>query len=353
MDRYPIPHPSILKEIIKREKPPAPLTAMIHIAEHCNVRCEFCWHHSFLRKNPLRPQRMETSTVLNMIQELALMGTTDITLSANGEPTIHPGFPEIVKSIKNAGMKLKVITNLSLLTPPIAKALAKTNLLVVNLAAIDEHSYQSIYAPKGKTTFANIQRNIKAMARLQNHGGPEIKIGFVITKNTYRHIPDIITIAEDCRVSSIRFKFMDPSPFTKPLILDSSDRQWLANEATKISRTQSSVKHNLFDILNELTPQEKKQTTNKTSTNHGRCFIGWIVININENGSVTLCCQNDQLVVGDWKKNSLKEIWEGQKAQEYRNSLKTKIDFENPLYHACRSCHYSNPKHYSRRFNHK
>lgn len=351
MDRYPIPHPAVLKEILRQEKPLAPLTAMIHITESCNVRCEFCWHHSYLRKEPLRPQHIETSTVLNMIEELSRMGTTDITLSANGEPTIHPGFSQMVDAIKEAKMRVKVITNLTQLSPSMAAALAKINLLVVNLAAADSASYQSIYAPRGKASFADVTRNIKALGRLQSHGGPQMKIGFVITRNTYRNIVSLVDLAEECQAHSIRFKFMDPSDFTQHLVLNSQDRQWLLDALPALIKKQTAVKHNLADILGELNSTSQKTTDQ--FLDHGRCFIGWLVININENGTVTLCCQNDHLVIGNWKQKPLREIWQGEKAQEFRHSTKTKIDFDNPLYHACRGCHYSNPKHYTRRFNHE
>jgi wyosine [tRNA(Phe)-imidazoG37] synthetase (radical SAM superfamily) len=352
MDRYPIPPPSTLKNILRQKIPTAPLTAMIHIIEHCNVRCEFCWHHSFLRKDLLRPQRMETSTVINMIEELARMGTTDITLSANGEPTLHPGFPSIVHAIKNHKMKLKVVTNLTLFSPEIATALSQTDLLVINLAVTNDSEYQAIYAPKGAVSFAQVTENIKKLSMLQSHKGPQVKIGYVITKNTFRHIAKIIELADACRVDSIRFKFMDPSSFTQSLILDNVDRQWLFSEITRIIKKTTSVTTNLQDILHTLSPPITQDTNLEEKQKHGRCFIGWIVMNINENGSVTLCCQNDQLIIGNWKEKSLRTIWEGEKAQEFRNQAKTKIDFNNPRWHACRGCAYSNPFHYTRRINH-
>lgn len=352
MDRYPIPHPTVLKDILRQKKPSAPLTAMIHITEHCNVRCEFCWHHSYFRPKPLRPQRMETSTVLSLIHQLAQMGTTDVTLSANGEPTIHPGFTQIIKTLKETGIKIKIITNLSLLSPSIAAALAQTNLLVVNLAAVDEESYQSIYAPRGNTTFSDVLKNIKILSKLQAHRGPEIKLGFVITRNTYHHIESLVNLAEEIQIASIRFKFMDPSSFTHHLILNDNDRQWLINKIPLILKKQKKVAHNLNDILQQLSPNLTKKKSSYKTIEHPRCFIGWLVININENGTVTLCCQNDQLIIGNWKEKSLREIWEGQKAQEFRESTKTRINFNNPLFHACRGCHYSNPQHYTRRINH-
>jgi MoaA/NifB/PqqE/SkfB family radical SAM enzyme len=351
MDRYPIPHPAILKEILRQERPFAPLTAMIHITEHCNVRCEFCWHHSFLKKDKHQPKRMETSAVIDIIQELGLMGTKDITLSANGEPTNHPGFSSIVKAIKNSGMRLKVVTNLTLFSPTIAVALAQADHLIINLAAVDPASYQSIYAPRGQVSFDQIINNIKTLARLQQHGGPQIKIGYVLTKNTFRQIAEVISLAEACRASSIRFKFMDPSSFTQSLMLDAHERQWLLDEITRNIKNPISITTNLRDILQTLSASTIKSSESKKEREHGRCFIGWLVMNINENGSVTLCCQNDHLIIGNWKEKPLREIWEGEKAREFRHSAKTKVDFNNPLWHACRGCHYSNPKHYSRRIN--
>lgn len=351
MDRYPIPHPTVLREIVRQKTPQGPLTAMIHITEHCNVRCEFCWHHSFLKTDHHRPQRMETSTVITMIQELASMGTMDITLSANGEPTLHPGFPAIVEAARNNSMRIKVVTNLTLFSPAIAAAIARTDQLIINLAAADNASYQSIYAPRGNLSFDQIVNNIKTLSALQKHGGPNIKIGFVITKNTYRKINDVIALAEDCGTFSIRFKFMDPSSFTESLVLDHNDRQWLITELARLIKNPTAVAHNLSDILQTLCASNAKDTKSQTQE-HGRCFIGWLVMNINENGTVTLCCQNDHLIIGNWKETPLLEIWQGNQAQEFRHSAQTKIDFDNPLWHACRGCHYSNPKNYTRRINH-
>lgn len=351
MDRYPIPAPAVLGKIIRKERPSAPLTAMFHITEHCNVRCEFCWHHSFLKTDHHRPQLMETSAVIDMINDLAQMGTTDITLSANGEPTLHPGFPSMVEAVKKAGMKLKVVTNLTLFSPTVAAALARTDLLVINFAATDDAIYQSIYAPRGAVSFEQITKNIRALAKLQKHGGPEIRLGYVITKNTFRNIEKFLHVAEACQAASIRFKFIDPLSFTQSLVLGDHDRQLLAEDIARILKQPVRVASNLRDILLSLSSSGTKKSASPDGEEHARCFIGWLVMNINENGSVTLCCQNDHLVIGNWKEKPLEEIWQGEKAQEFRHTAKRRIDFDNPLWHACRGCHYSNPKHYLRRVN--
>jgi wyosine [tRNA(Phe)-imidazoG37] synthetase (radical SAM superfamily) len=347
MDRYPIPNPTVIAKVLREPIPPAPLTAMIHIAEHCNVRCEFCWHHSFLRKETLKPVKVETAEVLTLIEHLEAMGTKDITLSANGEPTIHPGFSEIVNKIKNAGMKLKVVTNLTVFTPPVAAALGRTDHLIVNLAAWDEDSYKAIYAPRGQMSFADIIKNIKSLTELNN--GPKIKIGYVITKNNFRQIAEALNIASSSRVDSVRFKFIDPSDFTESLVLNNTDRSEMTPLVKELLKTPSTIQNNLADILKVLPGARLGE--DEALPEHGRCFVGWFVININEDGTVTLCCQNEELVIGNWREKPLQEIWNGQTAREFRNSAKTKIAFNHPTWHACRTCYYSDPKHYSRRMN--
>ena len=342
MDRYPIPNPTVISKVVRQPRPSAPLTAMIHIAEHCNVRCEFCWHHSFLRKEPLHPTKVETAEVIKLIEDLAHMGTNDITLSANGEPTIHPGFPAIVDTIKNYEIQLKVVTNLTILSPDVASALARTDHLIVNLGAWDETSYKAIYAPRGPISFTDIVKHIKTLATLSH--GPKIKIGYVITKNNFRRVREALELAHSCKVASVRFKLMDPSDFTGSLIIDQNDRQWLAAEIRNILNDKPAIENNLQSLLGTLAgPSEF------TLPEHGRCFVGWFVININEDGTTTLCCQNEELVIGNWRNEPLRKIWEDKKAQEFRNSAKTKLDFDHPLWHACRTCYYSDPNHYSRR----
>lgn len=350
MDRYPIPSPSVLREVIRKDKPPAPLTAMFHITEHCNVRCEFCWHHSFLRKDRLVPHKMDTTSVVELIEDLAAMGTTDITLSANGEPTLHPGFPAMVETAKKNNMRIKTVTNLTIVTPAIISALSRTDLLVINLAAVNQESYQAIYAPLGKVSFDQLLENIKALSALGKRG-PELKLGYVITKNNYRNVRDALKIAEDCGIPSIRFKIMDPSPFTEPLILNDEEKLWLSKEILTLNKIPTVISSNLSDILTMISPTRGGQKNGAQEVEHGRCFVGWFVMDINENGQITLCCQNDKLVIGNWKEQKLKDIWEGEKAQEFRNTTKTRIDFDHPLYHACRGCFYSNPKHYTRQIN--
>lgn len=296
---------------------------------------------------------METSAVLDMIRELAQMGTKDITLSANGEPTIHPGFSSMVNTIKNNGMRLKVVTNLTIFSPAIADALAQADHLIVNLAVTDPVSYQSTYAPKGRASFAQVVDNIKSLTKLQEHGGPQIKIGYVLTKNTFRQIASMLELAKGCGAAAIRFKFMDPSSFTRSLVLDNRDRQWLLDEIIRLTKTPTSVSTNLADIRRELSSPVGRSDGSPRQQKHGRCFVGWLVMSINENGSATLCCQNDHLIIGNWKKEPLREIWEGTKAREFRHSAKTKIDFNHPLWYACKTCCYSNPNHYIRRFNHE
>lgn len=273
------------------------------------------------------------------------MGTQEISLSAQGEPSCHPDFADIVQSIKDSGMGLTIITNCTLYSPRIAAAYAKADNLMINLAAFDESSYQDIHAPKSSAKFNRVIDNIRLFARIYSRKGrPLITLGFVISKNTFRQIKNALAMARDCGVATVRFKNIDPAPHTKSIQLTPAERRELASAIPLLIKKDHGISHNLSEILLELSAYE-----NKTPNNFGRCLVASLVIDIAEDGTVGLCCQNTKLRIGNWKKDTLKNIWSGSRARDLRKQALRRIDFSSELWQACRFCSFARIAHYINR----
>ncbi len=286
--------------------------------------------------------RISSDDCLRMIKELALMGTIKITLSSDGEPTLHPDFNEIVQAIINTQMRLTIITNLTVLNPSILSGVRKANNIIINLAGMDEESYQRIKAPNENITSAKIISNINTLTKIPKEHRPTITLKYVLTNKNMLNILTALEIGRTCLVNHVSFKLIDPYRFSKHLMLTNNDKVRLARHIHNLLKEPVVVKNNLKDLLYSLIQDSH---TNIAST-HGHCFVGWFVIKIKENGIVMHCGQNENLIIGNWKKESLKKIWYGVNAQEYRLKAK-RIDFENPKWSECRTCHYSNPKNYA------
>ena len=86
----------------------------------CNMRCIHCGTSAGKR----RPDELTTKEALDLIDELAGLGTRSITLSG-GEPLIREDWRELAARIKQQGISLYMVTNGSVLTPQVAADLAR------------------------------------------------------------------------------------------------------------------------------------------------------------------------------------------------------------------------------------
>lgn len=99
--------------------------AYIELTSECNLRCLHCYNESGVLRNLINMKEYE-----NILNSLPNGEDTTVTLSG-GEPLLHPLIWEFVKKLdeKEFGRKL-MITNATLITPEIAKALKAHNLSI-------------------------------------------------------------------------------------------------------------------------------------------------------------------------------------------------------------------------------
>jgi wyosine [tRNA(Phe)-imidazoG37] synthetase (radical SAM superfamily) len=95
-----------------------------------------------------------------------------LTFSGNGEPTIHPDFPEIVRGVKELkdqlrpGAKLAILSNSSRVNDPeVAAALRLMDAPMMKLDAGDEETFRAINCPVSKLKLSDI---IDGLATLPN-----------------------------------------------------------------------------------------------------------------------------------------------------------------------------------------
>ena len=94
----------LLKMII--DKKFRPLQAMIIPTNRCNLKCTFCCCDDRIVSEELTIKQIDS-----LFNELKRVGTTAITLTGGGEPTLHPDFFSIVINAKQKGFKIGLVTN--------------------------------------------------------------------------------------------------------------------------------------------------------------------------------------------------------------------------------------------------
>jgi wyosine [tRNA(Phe)-imidazoG37] synthetase (radical SAM superfamily) len=143
----------------------------------CNFDCIYCQYGS-------------TSDSAIVVKQASLPGVEDVitavekalkkprtldylTFSGNGEPTIHPNFPEIVAEVKKLKdqlrpeLKLGILSNSSnVMQPEIIKALGLMDAPMMKLDVGDEDTFKMINKPIGNINFQDMVSGLKEVPNL-------------------------------------------------------------------------------------------------------------------------------------------------------------------------------------------
>ena len=142
--------------------------------KYCTFNCMYCecgWTHEKIREDKKLPTREQVREKLE--ERLASMKETGkhpdaITFAGNGEPTIHPQFPEILedtielRDIYFPDTSVSVLSNASTLNKPaIFSALRKTGNSILKLDAGTEKMFRLINGPRSAITLHAIIEKLK------------------------------------------------------------------------------------------------------------------------------------------------------------------------------------------------
>jgi len=164
---------------------------MINLPYICNYQCKKCFNlednnfHSY--SNPLNLKE-----IFVLIDQAKDTGGQVVTLSGEGEPSLHNEIREIVEKINSAGMINIVYSNGSILTKELISFYAEHDTtLVISIDTLCSELYLELTGNKDKNIFQQVLKNIN-QAR-------EIYSRFIETKDGYQ----IVRLAFVTTVSSL------------------------------------------------------------------------------------------------------------------------------------------------------
>jgi radical SAM protein with 4Fe4S-binding SPASM domain len=94
----------------------------------CNAKCRHCGS----RAGRPRERELDTDEMIGLVRDLGALGTKSVTLSG-GEPLLRPDWVEIAAAIRDADMRLEMITN-GLVVEEQAEAIARAGFFAVTFS---------------------------------------------------------------------------------------------------------------------------------------------------------------------------------------------------------------------------
>jgi len=269
-----------------------PLSINIEVTNACNLRCVMC------------PREMSSKQVgfikfdlfKKIIDECSNRRLKKIILHKDGEPLLHPELPEMVRYAKeaNAADILSLTTNGILLDERLAVKLVESGLdeVCISIDAADPKTYEKI---KGKDAYEIVESNCEKLAKMKNKF-PFITVKFIRMKENINEEQGFLKRWET-------------------LLSISTSHYWDWGGAV----TDSSI--------------DKNKTTNLP------CDILWYAMAVNWDGAVSVCCVDWDCkgIIGNVSKNSLCEIWHGEKLHNIR---KIHLELKAQTLPVCTNCTY-------------
>lgn len=266
----------------------------VELTNCCNINCYMC---PVGTKTMHRKQGfMSLETVEQICKEAKKEAIQGIRLVRWGEPTLHPQFLEILEQFKNTGKAVHFNTNGILLNQEkIEKIIAlEIDSIKFSFQGVDKYSYEEMRSGSSWDTLLN---NIKLTNHKRgNKEKPYIQISTTITDETTEQLDKfkemISSLCDYFNIGNTELSYLDLDKMG--LSQDRKEKFLELREKESLKKRHLKVCPEVFDKLS-----------------------------INWDGTVTACCSDydNQLIIGDLKSASLKEIFQNEKMEQIRKII--------------------------------
>lgn len=332
----------------------SPIRYTFNITLRCNLSCKFCFIGNKLNLNELTTE--EWLKIIDQVKPYNLITFT------GGEVTLRSDFETLLKkSLSKA--KVSLITNATLLNDELIKTCVdkKLFLMGVSIDGIGEN-HDSVRCVKG--AFDKTINNLEKFKQIKGKRKfPLLDIKTVILNENLDELVKIYNLADELGADFYTLSFLKgcdlqfhpdlKNEFTEEFYntnypvqpyLDMEHFEDVYKQLMDISK-KNKAKLRIypeFELersdkeLNKIKNFYSKSNEMKVQDIYHPCLFPWTDMLILPNGDINPCLAYK---VGNAKDNSLKEIWNNNKFQNFRIPLK-----KNKLYNSCQSCCYSRIK---------
>jgi len=198
--------------------------------------------------------------------------------------------------------------------------------------------------------------NLKLLSKIKKlKRRPKVEIKYVVCAQNIAEIKDLVSICKDFDIDRITFTPMFAVPGMEDIL---PKAKMLCNldkilEASAIPFKDYALKRtNIFRLTGLLKSDMSGKDSlpfvceNAVIYNYDemkfwkgfQCYIPWYCMIINLKGDVYSCCNYDKLNGGNIYKDSLRNIWYGEKFSNVRKKMKYDIDIKKKKWKLCHNC---------------
>jgi MoaA/NifB/PqqE/SkfB family radical SAM enzyme len=338
------PDPRRYFEAISDERGPIaeqePVCLYLETTNRCNLVCETC-PRTFEDLEP--PADMSWELFIHIVDQFPNIAR--VVLHGVGEPMMVKALPRMVQYLKARGSYVLFNTNGTLLTERKGRELIAAGLdeLRVSLDAAEPRAFLAV---RGKDMFNRIVRNVRAFVALQRAEAvdrPLVSLWLTGLKETIDQLPAFVRLAHQIGVAEIHLQRLVFMPEGQGLARAQSAlfEKLKGEEADRLAEA-ARLAGSLGIHFNASGATEPDTSLKRAAEDQpwSLCRRPWTLMYFTAHGRTIPCCiapfsmrGYDGFTLGDATQQSLREIWNGPRYQDFRRALLS----ETPPA-ACASC---------------
>ena len=281
---------------------------------YCNSDCEYC-SHAINRIPKEQKFNIPHEVIMRTIEEAAEMGVDAISISG-GEPLIRNDMVEIIAKTVECGIVPVLLTN-GLLLNEKWDYLGQAGLryIIISIDSIDKDIYEKQRGADFNRAVAGIEAALKMREKYRN---VEIHVSTVLTKDNQE---DFLKLLEYMNARQIKVQI---SPYHKR---EDDSEDYSIVDCEKIKNLPEKLiqlkkeGHLIANSIGFLKHLPDFFCSNKVMPDSFECKVGYTSLAIDAYMNVKPCWSFMYEPIGNLQNNSLYEIWNSEKMQNYRKKM--------------------------------
>jgi MoaA/NifB/PqqE/SkfB family radical SAM enzyme len=297
-----------------------PQSIGVVLTNACNLNCITCWSYSPLRRE--RPsaewmrRRLTRETLEPLFRDAAALATERVIFTGGGDPLAHPEFYEIAADAKACGLKVTLISNLTLVRDSDRFRSLGVDTILANFSCADAESYVAFHPNRCAADFDRLMDTLRGVASTPT----ELKLVFVVCAVNAGVLPAALGIAGMMR-ASVQFKVMSTTPDTLPLAMTEEQCcRLLGMEGELRGRAEAArVTVNWDAFYAELSGT----APTRFPIEETGCCAGHYYSRVTASGDVFFCCnQHPELRIGSLHEATFRDLWHSARYESVRARLR-------------------------------
>jgi len=302
-----------------------PFAVTVDVTRRCNIRCLGCAIHSPYvtgqAPHDTATQDLDVNMFGRLCRELQTMNTNTLVFCGDGEPLLHPRMFDLIQLAHSAGFRTVLLTNGTLLDEIKVRSLvdSRLDLVRVSLWASSPDEFKRNYPGTSADYFTTIINGLHLLASAKNSqraASPHVALHLVINRHNFQSIDSFVDLAIEMRCDSVSF-----SPLHT--IFDQIASYGLLRQEENLLGEQllrAKEKLRSLEVEHNIDETIRRYEAGANVWKKVPCYVGWMTCRMKVDGTIQPC-NPCQLPMGNFREQSLGEIWNGPVYRAFREMI--------------------------------